>query len=67
MLHLLAAQGPGLGDATRDTLFGSCRGFARAEEGAKGLPHLHPLCQGEHSKNLTSVSYLPVSEAAFLM
>lgn len=33
------SQGAGLGDAARGTLFGSCRGFARAEEGTQGLPH----------------------------
>ena len=43
------------------------QGFARAEEGAKGLPHLHAPCQGEQSESLTSVSYLLVSETAFLM
>lgn len=62
LLHLLTSQGPGLGD-TRDMVFDSCRAFSRAEEGAKGLPHLKPLCQGERCGSLTSVSYLPVSEA----
>lgn len=43
----MVAQGLRLRDATRDVLFGSCRGFATVEEGAKGLPYtsLYSLCQ----------------------
>lgn len=66
LLTVVVAQGAGLGDATTNTLFGGCRGFLKAE-GAKGLPHLHVLCQSKHSKSLTNVSFLPVSESAFLM
>lgn len=39
------AQGPSLGNTTRDTLLVSCRHFTCAEEGAQGLPHLHPLAK----------------------
>lgn len=65
LLHLLVTQGPDLGDATRD-MFGSCRSFARAEEGAKGSSS-HRFYQGEHSETLTSVSYFAVSQADFLV
>lgn len=65
-LQSSVAQGPGLGDAARN-MFGGCKGFLKAEEGAKGLPHLHPLCQSKHSESLIHVSCLPVSESAFLM
>lgn len=67
LFTVVVAQGAGPGDATTNTLFGDCRGFLKAEEGAKGLPHLHALCQSKHSKSLTNVSFLPVSESAFLM
>lgn len=36
VLTVVVAQGARLGDATRNTFFGGCRGFLKAEEGAKG-------------------------------
>lgn len=39
------AQGPSLGETTRDTLLVSWRRIASAEKGAPGLPHLHPLAK----------------------